>query len=176
VRLGVRNAIMRCQNGITKCRLANGRETVRVALRMKLLSMDAKHRCPFAESHQARLNVNGATGPSYFGTERKSQNSRCNPRLPGVSGPLWRELIRRIAAQSGNQSTKSPPGETGWRRGADSNPETFVDREGQIVPRSGSLFGLEIAPSSAETLFRYRFAQKMDQHFICGPRWRDSRV
>jgi hypothetical protein len=41
-------------------------------------------------------------------------------------------------------------------------PETFVYLEGQIVRRSGSLFGLEISLCFAEARFRLGFARKSD--------------
>jgi hypothetical protein len=105
-----------------------------------------KHRHRFAGNHRARLNVNGTTGTEPFRYREKIAEFRCNPRLPGVSGPLWRELIRRIAAQSGHQPTKSLPRATGWRRGGDSNPRNPF--EFTRVP------GVRLKPGSATSPLR----------------------
>ena len=58
----------------------------------------AKHRFPFAERHQARWNVNGATGTERF---RHREKVAEYPRQPPVTGRLWSLLTGNCPQNSG---------------------------------------------------------------------------
>lgn len=82
-------------------------------------------------------------GRAFSGSLRSAKGPRCTPlfRHLHIVGKQYRLVGGEV-----------------WIR----TPETFVDLEGQIVRRTGSLFGPEISLCSVEVPFRPRFARKSD--------------
>jgi hypothetical protein len=75
-------------------------------------------------------------GDRAISPQRESRRiSAATPAHPASLVPFWRELIHRIAAQFGNQPTKSLHSGTGWQRGADSNPRNLCGSKRANCPQ-----------------------------------------